>query len=186
MAERVCPWWMGPFLLNPLRSWRVKPERLLNRYVRERMHVLEPGPGMGFFTLRLAGMVGPHGKVTAVDVQQKMLDSLRRRANKAGLENRIETRLALPDSLAIADLAETIDFVLAFAMVHELRSTERFFSETSLVMKPGASMLLVEPKGHVKNDKFLKELAAATEAGFSEADCPHVPGNHAVLLRKAA
>jgi ubiquinone/menaquinone biosynthesis C-methylase UbiE len=185
MAERVCPWWMGPLLLNPLRSWRVKPERLLSRYVRDGMTVLEPGPGMGFFTLSLARLVGTQGRVIAVDIQPKMIDALQRRAQKAALDSRIETRLVLRDSLGIGDLAGAVDFVLAFAMVHELPSAERFFRETAAVMKPGASMLLVEPKGHVKNDKFLKELAAATDAGLVEADCPHVPGNHTVLLRKS-
>lgn len=184
MAERVCPWWMGPLLLNPLRSWRVKPDRLLSPYVRAGMTVLEPGPGMGFFTLPLAHLVGAQGRVIAVDVQPKMIDALQRRAQKAGVDSRIETRLVLRDSLGIGDLAGAVDFVLAFAMVHELPSAQRFFGETSAVMKPGASMLLVEPKGHVKNDKFLKELAAATDAGLVEADCPHVPSNHTVLLRK--
>lgn len=183
-SERVCPWWMGPLLLNPLRSWRLKPERLLSRYVRPGMCVLEPGPGMGFFTLRLARLVGEQGRVVALDIQPKMLDSLQRRAQKAGLENRIEARLVLRDSLGIADLTGAIDFVLAFAMVHELPSAALFFRETAAVLKPGASMLLVEPKGHVRNDKFLKELAAASDAGLTEADCPHIPGNHAVLLRK--
>lgn len=183
-SERVCPWWMGPVLLNPLRSWRLKPERLLSRYVRPGMRVLEPGPGMGFFTLHLARMVGEQGRVIALDIQPKMIDSLQRRAQKAGLENRIEPRLVLRDSLGIADLTGTIDFVLAFAMVHELPSAALFFRETAAVLKPGASMLLVEPKGHVRNDKFLKELAAASDAGLTEADCPHVPASHAVLLRK--
>lgn len=184
MAERVCPWWMGPLLLSPLRSWRVKPERLLGGYVRQGMCVLEPGPGMGFFTLRLARLVGEQGRVIALDIQSKMLDALQRRAQKAGLEKRIESRLVQRDSLGVADLTGTVDFVLAFAMVHEMPSAERFFRETAAVMKPGASMLLVEPKGHVRNDKFLKELAAASDAGLVEADCPHVSGNHAVLLRK--
>ena len=184
MAERVCPWWMGPLLLNPLRSWRVKPDRLLSPWVRSGMTVLEPGPGMGFFTLPLARLVGAQGRVIAVDIQPRMIDSLQRRAQKAALDSRIETRLVERDSLGIGDLAGAVDFVLAFAMLHEMPSADRFFRETFAVMKPGASMLLVEPKGHVKNDKFLKELAAATDAGLHETDCPHIPGNHAVLLRK--
>jgi ubiquinone/menaquinone biosynthesis C-methylase UbiE len=184
MAERVCPWWMGPLLLSPLRSWRVKPERLLSGYVRPGMCVLEPGPGMGFFTLRLARLVGEQGRVIALDIQPKMLDALQRRAQKAGVERQIESRLVQRNSLGIADLAGMVDFVLAFAMVHELPSAERFFQETAAVMKPGASMLLVEPKGHVRNDKFLKELSAASDAGLVEADCPQVSGNHSVLLRK--
>jgi ubiquinone/menaquinone biosynthesis C-methylase UbiE len=47
------------------------------------MTVLEPGPGMGAFTLELARLVGSSGRVVAVDVQSKMLDGLKRRAKRA-------------------------------------------------------------------------------------------------------
>jgi tRNA A58 N-methylase Trm61 len=40
------------------------------------MTVLEPGPGMGFFTTELARMVGPQGRVVAIDVQPRMLKGL--------------------------------------------------------------------------------------------------------------
>ena len=49
------------------------------------MTVLEPGPGMGFFTLELARIVGPEGRVVAVDVQPKMVEGLQKRARRAGL-----------------------------------------------------------------------------------------------------
>jgi glycerol-3-phosphate dehydrogenase len=41
---------------------------------------------MFFFTLELARLVGPRGKVISVDVQEKMLAGLRRRAGKALLK----------------------------------------------------------------------------------------------------
>ncbi len=73
-------------LASPVRRWMGEnPEALLTPYVREGMTVLEPGPGMGFFTLPLARMVGPAGRVVAVDIQARMLDALERRARKAGL-----------------------------------------------------------------------------------------------------
>ena len=56
----------------------------------EALFVLEPGPGMGFFTLELARLVGQTGKVIAVDLQQQMLDVLKRRAEKAGVAERIK------------------------------------------------------------------------------------------------
>ena len=59
MAERVCPWWKGYLLASPIRRWWQKPEELLAPYLREGMTVLEPGPGMGFFTLPMSRMVGP-------------------------------------------------------------------------------------------------------------------------------
>src|SRR5215831_4971035 len=123
MSHRVCPWWLGYFLASPIRGWMSdKPSDLLAPYVREGMIVLEPGPGMGYFTMELARLVGPSGRVVAVDVQPKMLESLKRRAAKAGVLDRIDARLATPESMGIDDLQSVADFVLAFAVVHEMPS----------------------------------------------------------------
>ena len=186
MAMRVCPWWMGPLLLNPLRRWRLKPERLLAPYLHEGMTVLEPGPGMGFFTLPMARMVGPAGRVIAVDLQARMLDGLRRRLLREDLADRVETRLTARDSMRIGDLAGTVDFILAVAMVHELPSAERFFREAALVLRPGAPLLLIEPAGHVSSAAFARELEAARAAGLHEGEAPVVRGSHTALLRKPA
>ena len=186
MPERVCPWWMGPLLLNPLRRWTLRPERLLAPYVREGMTVLEPGPGMGFFTLPLAHLVGPHGKVVAVDIQPKMLEKLRQRAAQAGLASIIETRLAARDALQIVDLIGSVDFALAFAMTHETPSAERFFREIATALKPGASLLLVEPSGHLRNERFAAEVEAAMMAGLTLAATPKIRRSHTALLSKPA
>ncbi len=184
MAERVCPWWMGYLLASPIRRWMQNPEELLVPYVREGMTVLEPGPGMGFFTLPMARLTGPAGRVIAVDIQAKMLDSLRRRAARAGLLPRIETRLAQPDSLGIGDLKGAVDFVLAFSMVHEMPSVERFFLESAAALKPGGLLLLAEPAGHVKPEKFQSELDAARAAGLEVAERPAIRRSLAAVLRK--
>ena len=68
------------------------------------MVVLEPGCGMGFFTLELARRVGKPGRVVAVDLQPKMLDGLRRRAKRAGLLDRLDIRRTEVDTLGVADL----------------------------------------------------------------------------------
>ena len=81
MAHRICPWWLGYWLVSPLRKLRENPSKALAPFVREGMVVLEPGPGMGFFTLAVARLVGPEGRVVAVDLQPKMLASLERRAS---------------------------------------------------------------------------------------------------------
>src|ERR1022692_3696772 len=57
-----------------------RPAKILAPYVCEGMTVLEPGPGMGFFTLELARRVGASGRVVAVDIQPRMLDRLKRPA----------------------------------------------------------------------------------------------------------
>ncbi len=67
MAQHVCPWWLGYWLASPLRRLTVNPDAVVSPFVRPGMLVLEPGPGMGFFTLPLARLVGPKGRVVALD-----------------------------------------------------------------------------------------------------------------------
>lgn len=184
MPHRVCPWWLGYFLLNPFRRYRENPANILTPHVRQGMTVLEPGPGMGFFTLELARMVGASGRVVAVDIQTKMLDRLKRRAAKAGLLDRLDARLASSDSMAIADLAGSVDFTLAFAVVHEFPDAARFFAEVAAASKSGASLLLAEPAGHVKAAEFDAELKAASDAGFALVDHPLIRGSHTALLKR--
>jgi len=184
MAHRVCPWWIGYFLLSPLRRFGQNPHEILGPYVHEGQTVLEPGPGMGFFTLEAARLVGRSGRIVAVDIQPKMLDGLRRRVEKAGLLDRIEVRLAATNSLNVADLANSVDFTLAFAVVHELPDTVRFFQEVATVSKAGAQLLLAEPKGHVKAADFSNELHLAADAGFELATQPTIARSHTALLRK--
>jgi SAM-dependent methyltransferase len=184
MAQRVCPWWLGYLLASPIRRWFEDPAKLLAPYVREGMTVLEPGPGMGFFTLDLARLVGPSGRVVVVDLQPRMIASLKRRATRAGLLVRLDVRIASPNSLGVADLAGAVDFSLVFAVVHELPAVETFFAELALASKPGASLLLAEPTGHVNAAQFEAELQAAAKAGFVVAGRPSIRRSLAALLTK--
>ena len=185
MAHRVCPWWLGYLLASPIRRLLEDPHKILPPYVREGMKALEPGPGMGFFTLEIARLVGPSGRVVAADVQPKMLEGLKRRAAKAGLLDRIEARLASSNSLNVTDLAGQVDFALAFAVVHELPAPAPFFAEVAAALKPGASLLFVEPSGHVKAAHFEEELQAAALAGLNTAERPSIWRNRAAILRKS-
>ena len=185
MAHRVCPWWLGYFLASPIRRWILNPDSVVSSYIREGMIVLEPGPGMGFFTLPMAQLVGSSGRVIAIDIQRKMIDRLERRAEKAGLIDRIEARISSPNSLSIDDLNSRVDFTLAFAMVHELPDGHPFFKEVASASKPGALLLLVEPSGHVKPDDFAAEIKRAGDAGFLLAGRPTIKRSHAALFRRA-
>ena len=183
MAEHVCPWWIGYFLVSPIRRWMQNPDELIAPYVTPGMTVLEPGPGMGFFTLPLARHVGS-GRVIAVDLQPKMLAALQRRATKAGLMQRIEMRLAKADCLVIDDLRGTVDFVLAVAVVHEMPSSEGFFREVAGAMAPGARLLFAEPEGHVTDKRFARALESAQRAGLAIKDRPALKRFQTALLAK--
>jgi ubiquinone/menaquinone biosynthesis C-methylase UbiE len=184
MSNRVCPWWLGYFLASPLRRWMQDPQAILNPYVHEGMIVLEPGPGMGFFTIPLARLVGLSGRVVAVDLQSKMVDGLKRRAAKESVLDRIDARVSSVESMGVGDLAATVDFTLAFAMVHEFPDAAKFFDEVAVVSKPGATLLLAEPRGHVNDVQFAAELSAAAAAGFEVNARPVIRRSHAALLTK--
>ena len=85
MSKRVCPWWLEYLLASPAAAPDGESPKTAAPYVHEGMTVLEPGPGMGFFTLELARLVGASGRVVALDIQSKMLDGFKRRLTKAGL-----------------------------------------------------------------------------------------------------
>jgi len=174
---------MGYLLASPVRRLWQDPASIVAPYVREGMTVLEPGPGMGFFTLELARRVGASGRVVVVDVQPEMLDRLKRRLAKAGLLARVDVRAAPAHSMGIADLAETTDLVFAFAVVHEFPSSRTFFLEAAESLKPGGRMLLAEPAGHVTAAQFESELADAARANLHPVDRPVIRRSRAALLQ---
>jgi len=147
------------------------------------MTVLDIGCGMGFFSLPLAKLVGEKGRVVCIDLQEKMIKDLLARAKKAGLTDRIDARVCSQSSLGVSDLAAKIDFALAFALVHEVPDKELLFSEIHSSMKPGAKLLLAEPRGHVSKLDFEKTVYIAQSMGFTVAEDLKIRRSQAVLLR---
>jgi SAM-dependent methyltransferase len=140
---------------------------------------------MGFFTLEIAKLVGPSGRVVAVDVQPRMIEGLKRRARKAGLLDRIDARVVGPASMQLADLGAIFDFVFAFAVVHELPNAASFVSEAARAMKSGADLLLAEPAGHVSEAEFAEQIKVAAHNGLGVFARPSIDRCVAALLRKS-
>lgn len=178
----VCPycpsWFIGAFD-NPLRRLVHDPFRLLSPYVRPGMTVLDIGCGAGYFSLDLARLVGDQGKVICLDLQERMLDKLRRLALAQGVDGRIEAERVGEDTLGRGAQA---DFALAFWMVHEVRDPLRFFAEVRVRVRPPGRMLVAEPKLHVTGRAFVKTLAAAAAAGWTAVERPQVALSRTVLL----
>ena len=177
----VCPWWLCHSFDNPLRRLIQDPVRILNPHVQTGMTVVDIGCGMGYFTLELARLVGPDGKVIAVDLQEKMLAALDRRARKAGLADRIVLHRCRPDLLGVE---ETADFVLVFWMAHEVPDKPRFFAQISDLLKPGGRLLLVEPKFHVTRGSFRRTVEVCRAAGFRLLGEPAIILSRAVRMEK--
>jgi ubiquinone/menaquinone biosynthesis C-methylase UbiE len=184
MADHVCPPIIGYWLLNPLRKLLENPKKMLGPFVQEGMTVLEPGPAMGFFTLPLARMVGPKGKVVVVEVQQKMLDVLQKRARKKDLLDRIDSRLVKNGDMGLSDLAGQVDFAAAIHVVHEVPDASAFLKDIFATLKPGGRLLIIEPKGHVKPEAFAETLDIAKRAGFAPDELEVKIRGRSALLSK--
>jgi ubiquinone/menaquinone biosynthesis C-methylase UbiE len=184
MAQRVCPVWLGYLLASPIRKLVENPKKILSPYIKKGMKVLDIGCAMGFFSLPIAEMVGPDGKVTCIDLQQKMIESLIKRAKKAGLSNRIETRVCRDNSLTIDDLKEEIDFAIAFYVVHEIPDVSGFFSQIYKTIKPDGRLLVAEPVGHVSKKDFNATVFAAQQNGLEVIDSPEIRRAYTVVLGK--
>lgn len=185
MVKGVCPFWVGYLLINPLRYLLENPKKILGKFVREGMVVLEPGCGMGFFTIPLARMVGPSGKVIALDIEPRMITVLEKRAAKASMLNRIERRLCPANSLGLQDLRESVDLVVAIHMVHETADTRTFLQEIRSSLKAGGRLLIVEPRGHVSKQDFQKSILLAHEKGFTPSENLFDLQARKVLLHKS-
>jgi ubiquinone/menaquinone biosynthesis C-methylase UbiE len=178
-GDHVCPWWMAYTFDNPLRRLIHNPEKILGDYVTEGMTVLDVGCGMGYFSLGLARIVGNTGKVISVDLQQKMLDILQKRASKAGLLHRIEPHICDADNL---NVNTPVDFALAFWMVHEMPDPENFFGQVSSVLKPAGKLLYAEPSFHVPEKQFNEIRAAARKTGLQQINDLKIAFSRATLF----
>ena len=177
--KHVCPWWLCFTFDNPLRKIIHDPIAILSPYVQQGDTVIDIGPGMGYFTIPLAMLVGSTGRVTAIDIQQKMLSALMARAQKKRVADKIKTHLAGPDSIGFN---QKVDFILAFWMMHEVPDQKKFLSEIRNIMKPEGLFLLVEPVIHVSRKNFARVIETAKELGFVIKESPKIRMSQSVLF----
>jgi ubiquinone/menaquinone biosynthesis C-methylase UbiE len=183
MAAHICPVWIGYLLASPLRKIVQNPN-MLKPYLEEGMTVLDFGAAMGFFSIPMAKRVGRSGKVICVDVQERMLQVLQKRAARAGVSERIKPHLGTEQGIGLSDYAEKIDFILASAVLHETPVPDRALQELSTLLKPGATFMLIEPRGHVSEEEFERIKALATKFGLRLLAHPRVAKSRTALFVK--
>ena len=184
MAEHVCPVWVGYLLSSPLRKLSQNPQKILSPHVKPGMTVVDIGCAMGFFSIPMAWMVGNKGRVVCVDIQEKMLHSLKKRAIKAGVDEFMVYRLCANGSFELADFDQGVDFILASAVAHEVPDPARLFTETCCALKPGGRLLLSEPASHVSQQQFKDTVEQARACGYRVIDRLRISRSHAVLLER--
>jgi 2-polyprenyl-3-methyl-5-hydroxy-6-metoxy-1,4-benzoquinol methylase len=175
---------VGYLLASPVRRLFENPDEILVPLVRPGMTAVDIGSAMGFFSLPLARLVGPEGRVVCVDVQRRMLAALQRRARRRGLDGVIETRQCSQEDAGLGGLEGRADLVLAIHVVHETSYPERFIEGCAATIRPGGRLLIAEPRGHVSGDDFEKTRRVALECGLDELPSPALRRSRAVLLER--
>jgi ubiquinone/menaquinone biosynthesis C-methylase UbiE len=146
--------------------------------------VLEVGSGNGFYSTYIAASLGTEGKLIAVDVQPQMLQMLKRRLQRRGLDSVLTTRLSGSNALGLDDLTGAVDLVVVINVMHELPDPRTALVELSKVLRDNGQLLLVEPRGHVSLQRFQTELDDAREAGLLPLETPQ--GLSVVLTKRSA
>ena len=86
-GKGVCPYQLSFTLDLPIRRLILSPERLADRlHLEVDSHVLEVGPGPGYFSVEVAQRVSS-GRLDLLDVQKEMLEKARHRIAMKGLHN---------------------------------------------------------------------------------------------------
>ena len=182
MPENICPVWVGYLLSNPLRKLIQNPDTILSPFIKPGMMVADIGCAMGFFSIPMGQMVGHGGKVICLDVQEKMLARLEKKAKDKKLNQRMDYRLCQANRLELEE--NEVDFICAFAVVHEVPDPSLFFQQAASALKPGGKLLLCEPLGHVSRANFDEELSLAKTWGLGVIERPEIQKSHAAVLQQ--
>ena len=106
--------------------------------------VADIGAGSGYYSTRLARLVGPDGRVYASDIQQAMLDIIRDRIARERLSN-IELVLGTPTDPRLPRAA--VDMVLMVDVYHEFSEPQVMLRRIRESLKPGGRVILLEYRG---------------------------------------
>lgn len=178
----VCPVELADTLDSRIRRWFQNPNKILAPFVHEGVTALDVGCGPGFFSVELAHLVGPNGRVIAADLQQGMLDKLAAKIKGTDLSTRI--RLVKCDEARL-NVTEPVDFILTFYMVHEVPDKPSFFKQLFPLLRGNGSYLLIEPQFfHVSRKQFQDTLRDAEGVGFVTAPGPRLPFSWSAVLMK--
>jgi len=178
---KVCAVELAGALDIKIRKLFQNPQKMLSPYIKGGMSVLDIGCGPGFFTMEMAKMVGKTGNVTGADLQEGMLEIVKKKIVKSGLQNVIDLHKCQNDKIG---LSKKFDFILVFYMLHEVPDQSAFLKEIFTLLNQDGKVLIAEPKFHVSKKEFDHSLDLLRNIGFDFVDEPRLSLTRAVLLKK--
>jgi len=139
----------APWLVRDSREREERCSLLLaNLGVKPGMTVCDMGCGNGFYSLPLARLVGPTGRVLAVDIQPQMLKMLEEREAAAKINN-IDTILGMLHDPKLPEAA--VDLILLVDVYHEFSHPAHMLSAMRRALKPDGLVALVEYRAEDPN-----------------------------------
>jgi precorrin-6B methylase 2 len=137
---------MGPggiaWLDRPERGDEERPAAVIDALgLRGGEVVADLGAGSGYFTFRIAPKVGKTGRVLAVEIQDEMLETIRRRATALKVTNVEEVKGSETDPKLPVN---GVDIVLMVDVYHELAYPYEVMTKVCKALKPGGRVVFVE------------------------------------------
>jgi len=131
-------------LESPDRAAWQKPDQIMDALgVADGSTVADIGPGAGWFTIQLARRVGPNGVVYAEDVQRQMLEAIRRRVSREGLQN-VQTVFGTSTEPKLPKGA--LDAILMVDVYSEVEQPVTFLRNLAVALKPNGRIGIVNYK----------------------------------------
>lgn len=153
-----------------------EPSHILEEIgIKENEVVVDFGCGVGFFVMEAGRLVGPAGKVIAVDINRTLLDSLKAKALESGLKNiyGVFADLETPRATGLDD--GSADLVLIINLLYLVNKKEEVIREAERILKKGGKLAIMDwkekgehtalEKEQIVSSKTIKELAK--KAGFT-------------------
>jgi ubiquinone/menaquinone biosynthesis C-methylase UbiE len=137
MGHQAASWLERPERVKEERSDKLLPALKL----KPGMVVADIGAGSGYYTFPMAGLVGPKGKVLAVDIQKEMLDIIRARMKLRKVVN-IDTVLGTEIDPKLPD--GSVDLILLVDVYHEFSYPYEMTQAMVRALKPGGRLVFVE------------------------------------------
>jgi precorrin-6B methylase 2 len=137
---------MGPggivWLERPERETEEQPQLVIDALdIKPGQTIADLGAGSGYFSFRIAPLVGPTGKVLAIDIEPTMLDTIAQRASREHVTNITTVRSSARDP----NLApHSVDLLFMVDVYHELEYPYEVMTKVRAALKPGGRVALVE------------------------------------------
>ena len=181
MSERmVCPIKVAGLLDSKFRRLFHNPNKLLKPYINKNMTVLDFGCGPGVFSIEIANLMEGTGKVISVDMQEGMLEIIRKKIAGKPIEKTIVLHKCTQNSV---NLKEPVDFILMFYVVHEVPAKENLFNEVLPLINKNGLIMIVEP-GLVSAKEFNETINYIKGKNFTEHEKLKAPLSKGIVLRK--